>query len=229
MHALLVSDARPEMPLLISRMKSVNPTALRIARALPSDLRLPSLVEVFRDVESARDLRQLVELLDRAEVNRDEMRRALSSVDSLDGVVEFAKRWGFRAAIPMHPIPPSSIYHPVETADEIRALASKFQNCVRNYLVNILERRSSFAIAKDGKSEAVVHLIRSPRGWQLEGIYGPRNRRPPVQIREAVTDHLALHGVVRARRSDKPESPWACLRRLAGYVDYHDDWAEFQA
>lgn len=227
LHALLLSSARPETRRMILTLEQVNPGYLRIARALPTDLRFASLVETLEDIDDARALAILVELLAGSGLERAELRRALRSVSSREGIHRFVVSWAFRTALPPHPVPGSDHYHPVAHASELRRLALKHRNCARSHLANVLEEKAAFALFRMRDKEAVVHLVNDDRGWHLDQVYGTANSRPESELAIQAMAHLARHGVVLRRSRQRPPSPWDPLRRLSGFENFQAEPDEF--
>ena len=227
LHALMMSSARPETKRMVLRLEQVNLGSLRIARSLPCDLRLASLVEVLEDVADARALKLLIELLVGSGLERAELRRALKSVTSREALHRFVVSWAFRTTLPPHPVPGSDHYHPVTQAADLRRLALKHRNCARSHLANVLEGQAAFALFRLGDKEAVVHLVHDYRGWHLDQIYGPANSRPDSRLATQAMAHLAGHGVVLRRARQRPPSPWDSLRRLSGFENFQAEPEEF--
>ena len=224
LHALMSSDRRPSMLRLIPHLPKVNPTRLRVARALPADLRQPNLVMALKDQRIARDVADLIQLLQEAGSDRKAMVRSIAVVESFGELRDWARRWAFRVQLPAHPVPHGDGYTPVQTGEELKRLALRHRNCARNYLANTLEERSAFAIVYQGKSEAVVHLIREADGWVLDDLYGIENSEPDAELVQRAETHLARHGISRRGQRPRPERRWSALRSIAGHMDYGGGW-----
>ena len=224
LHALMSSDRRPSMTRLIPQLVTVNPSRLRVARALPNDLRVASLVMAIKDPRLARDLGDLVNLLEQAGSDRQAMVRSIAGIKTFSELREWARRWAFRVRLPEHPVPSCEGYTPVRTGDELKKLALRHRNCARNYLANALERRSAFAVVNQGKSEAIVHLICEADEWVLDEIYGTENAEADVSLVQRAETHLARHGISRRGQRPRPERRWSALRSIAGHMDYGGGW-----
>lgn len=222
LYAMMSSNLRPSMTRLIHHLPRVNPTRLQVARILPADLRRANLVMVIRDPRIARDVADLLRLLEGAGADRAAMVAALRGVETLAGVSDWARRWAFRARLPKHPAPESNGYMPVQSGEELKRVAIRHRNCTRNYLANALEGRSAFAVVVWEKSEAVVHLIKERGAWTLDDIYGPGNSAPDPKLVTRATDHLAQHGIGPRGQRPRSEYRWAPLRRIAGHLDFEN-------
>lgn len=227
LHAIMASSARPETKRMILALEHITPGHLKIARALPSDLRLASLVETLEDVDDARALAILIDLLVVSGLERGDLRRALKSVSSQEMLHRFAASWAFKVTLPPHPVAGSDHYIPVAHASELRRLALKHRNCARRHLANVLEGHVAFATYRSGTKEAVIHLVRDEGGWHLDQIYGTANTRPASELAAQAMAHLARHGVVLRRSKQRPPSPWDSLRRLAGFENFQAAPDEF--
>ena len=216
LHRLLSSDSRAQTTALVPLMEKVTPSSLATARVLPADLRTPTLVSILGSADRARDVTRLVTLLSEAGVDRGAMCRALKSVTSMNDVIEFAGRWSFRAKLPSHPVPATELYTPIEHACDLKSVALKYRNCLRNLLANCLDGRAAFAVVRDGDQEAIVHLIRHRAEWTLHEICGPDNRLPNPAVEKIAAQYLERNGIERRRRSRSADSKWEPLRRLAG-------------
>jgi hypothetical protein len=112
---------------------------LRIARALPSDLQRDNIISHIASVSDARDLRAYVSLLTEHDVDRDALIEAIACAPSPDAISPVARRWTLKAQLPAA----SSTYCPISTGEELRRTALRYRNCMRMYVVNVLERRCS--------------------------------------------------------------------------------------
>jgi len=224
LHALMTSDLRASITRLIQHLPRVNPARLRIARILPPDLRRANIVMAIRDPRTARDLANLLQLLEDAGADRAAMVLALAGIETLSHLSDWARRWAFRIRLPEHPAPAAPGYVPVQTGDELKRIAIRHRNCTRNYLANALERRSAFAVVVEGKGEAVVHLIRERGAWTLDDVYGPGNSAPAPNLVTLATIHLAKHGIGPRGQRPRSQNRWGALRRIAGHLDYEGDF-----
>lgn len=222
LHAIMSGNQRPSMARLIHHLPRVNPARLRVARILPADVRRASLIMAIRDQRLARDVADLLVLLQDAGADRAAMVSALVEVQTLTDLSEWARRWAFRVRLPEHPAPAADGYVPVETGEGLKRLAVRHRNCARNYLANTLEERSAFAVIGDRKSEAVVHLMRERGRWTLDAVYGPGNSVADPRLVEQAAAHLAQHGI--SQRGNRPQTQhrWAALRRIAGHLNFED-------
>lgn len=225
LHLLLSSDRRPSMKRLVQHLPRVNPSRLRVARILPPDLRRASVVMTVKDDRTARDLAILVRLFEGVGADRAAMVRALLAVEKHADLRDWARRWAFRTRLPDHPVPSADGYTAVQSADDLKRLATRHRNCARNYLVDVLEGRSAFGIASEGSNEAVVHLVNQRGVWVLDDVFGPANSQADPALVEKATDHLARHGIGPRGQLTQQERPWAALLRIAGHLQF-DDWGD---
>lgn len=220
--ALLASDRRKGMRDIIRKLDQVTPNRIQIIRALPEPLREVRLVTALRNVDDARDLARLYNLLIRAGVAEAALTQAASAITTMADIRRLASKWSQRISFPPHPVPAAPGYTPIETGAVLKEVAIRLRNCSRNYIPRIMERQSAFALVAVGTSEAMVHLTRSGHGWELDAVYGSGNCIPDKSLEELANEHLARHGVT-GRVFRGAEREWACLRRLSGYHDYETD------
>ena len=223
LHLLLTAPSRADLTWVITSSEQVNPSTLSILRALPADLRRPSALAAVESVRDARDLSRLLALLSEHGVCRTAMADAFATVATRRGVATFAHRWSMKANLPNHPVPASANYHPVERADQLRRLATRYRNCARNYVPNALEERSAFAEFIYGEAAAIIHLVQEGGRWRLDRCYGRNNLPPRPEVREAARTYLAQFGIEKRRRGIGREAKWAPLRRLAGHHDFEEE------
>lgn len=220
LHALMSTDRRPSMTRLIPNLPTVNPTRLRVARAMPADLRVASLVMAIKDPRLARELGDLVNLLEQSGSDRQAMVRSIAGIKTFSELRVWARRWAFRVQLPAHPVPSTEWYRPIRSGEDLKKMALRQRNCLRNYLANALEERSAFAVVSHGKLEATVHLIREGTRWVLEDVYGIENSQPDPELAQRTTAHLARHGIAPRGQRARPHRRWAALRTIAGHMDF---------
>ena len=220
LHALMSSDLRPSMTRLILTLPTVNPSRLRVARALPADLRIVPLVMALKDRRLARDLGTLLHLLEQAGSDRGAMVKSIAGIKTFKELREWARRWAFRVQLPAHPVPSTDWYRPIESGEHLKKMALRHRNCAKNYLADALEEQSAFAVVSHGKLEATVHLIREATGWVLEDVYGIENSQPDHELAQRATAHLARYGIAPRGQRPRPHRRWAALRTIAGHMDF---------
>jgi hypothetical protein len=213
----LMSPGRQAIGKIVSRLPTIDLERLRVLRLLPSDMRHDNIIANIGDVADALDLRAYVSLLTDYDVDRGALIDALASASSKDALTSVARRWALKARLPEHPVPASDAYRPITNGDELRRVALRHRNCMRMYLVNILEQRSAFALFRHDDQEVVVHLLASERGWELDRLY---NRTGPISsaTRKNAEGHLRQHGVRFQSRSTttRPLDP---IRRMTAQYD----------
>ena len=217
LHEILASESRAAIRALIPYLACVNPSILQRSRALPSDLLSPTLVSALKNSVTAREVSRLVDLLEGAGVDRAAMCRVLSSAKKMDEVIAFASTWSFRAELPAHPVPKTDFYDPIEHASDLKCIASKYRNCMRSMLANVLDGRSAFALIRIDEAEAVAHLVNHQGSWQLLEVCGPNNKPPTAALLAQATNYLKGHGIERRHRFRSDASKWQPLRRLVGH------------
>lgn len=216
LHALLISPNRRGTQRVVASLVRVNPTRLKIVRALPDRLKHATLVELLQSVDQARDLTTLVRLLATAGADEIAMSQALRLIRKPEDLRRFARRWSLRVRFPDHPVAGSENYSPIRDGEQLDAMARNFRNCARTYTAALLEGRSAFAVVRIGEHRGVVHLTRHEQTWYVEDIYGPQNGEPDEKVVRTVTNYLSGSGIYR-RYMSRSHSEWSCLRRIAGH------------
>lgn len=188
---------------------------LLVLQRLPADLCSVKLVEALQDTTKVSDVIKCVDLLVAYGVSRNELVDALKQVSSANALVNCWQRWTRRASFPVHPVPPSPFYRPILTATELARVARKYRNCVERYITTILEGVDHFAEFEWKNRLAVVHLRKTSGIWYFEDAFGKLNCRPRAELREALAEYLALHGIRSKERQRAHQSDWHILRRLS--------------
>lgn len=170
LYALHASKARPEMSHLLKTLACTSPKNLRIARALPAALRRTPVVAAIRDEATARSLSRSIDLMEGAGADRQRMLEALGKATTIEDIRTWARRWALKLNFPTHPVPNSATYTPIQTANDLKKMASHYRNCARSYLVDVLDARAAFAIVSTGKDSAVAHLIWERGRWWLDDV-----------------------------------------------------------
>ena len=223
LYAMLSSAKRQAFDKIIRRMPAIDLDRLRIVRVLPSDLQRNNIVSHITSVSDARDLCAYVSLLAEHNVSRSALIDAIACAPSRDAITHVARRWTLKAQLPVHPVPATCSYRPISTGEELRRTALRYRNCMRMYVVNVLERRSSFALFRYGDEEGIVHLAADEGGWELERLYGHRNAAFGSGFRLEAEAYLRQHHIrLNARSSTK--RPLDPIRRMMAHFDpYGDD------
>lgn len=218
LYGFLSSPKRQSLKKIVGRMPAIDLLRLRIARILPSDLQRDNIISHITAVSDARDLRAYISLLAEHDVDRDALIDAIACAPSRDAITHVARRWTLKAKLPDHPVPASSNYRPIDTGEELRRTALRYRNCMRMYVVNVLERRSSFALFRHGDEEGIVHLVASEGGWELERLYGHRNGAFGSAFRQEAEAYLRQYHIRLNARSSR-KRPLDPIRRMMAHFD----------
>lgn len=208
---------------VVQQLPTLEPSRLRVLRALPERLRAARLVALHRDVTHARETAELYRLLTDIGADGEALAKALREVDTARQLSECWRRWSWRVRFPEPPVPASPTYAPVTEAAELKRLALRFRNCGRRYLADVLEGRHAFAIFCSDAGEAVIHLRRREERWWLKDAIGRRNLPISSALRREVEAHLAHHGVERLPPHKPERGPWDVLREVSNRWEYEDE------
>jgi len=199
---------------------------LRVAAALPSNLRLPSIIGMHTDRAHARRSASLLRLLTEVGVSKDGLLAALRSAKNVRQFDATWLRWAERARLPAGPVPASESYQPVRTALEMKRLARRYRNCLRRYLTEAFEETVAFGLYRSEAGEAVVHLYRKDGEWLLDDLHGRENRPVAAQLRTDATSFLKGMGIAETVRLRRPRRTWDALREIASQCEWDDyGWA----
>src|SRR5690606_36063504 len=105
----------------------------------------------------------------------------------------------------------------------LHRVARRYRNCARSYTVDLLdpETGQAFAEVRHNGEGVIVHLRREGDQWRMNGLFGPRNKRPSPEAREHVLSYLDSHGIDVGTKA-RARSEWESVRRFAepAYRDF---------
>lgn len=199
----------------IGGLGSVDLTRLRIANILPEAVCRPNVVESVADVPTAARLLVAVKLLSSAGVEETVVWKAVGNARDKLSLKKAIRRTMLMCVAPDHPLEATLAYRPILTPKDLHRAAAKFRNCARGYSVELLDREmpQAFATFTHDREEAIVHLRRRDREWQLEGVFGPGNCRPSDPLRETLEVYLHRCGI-QTRPQRITTSEWDALRHF---------------
>jgi len=200
----------------IAQVPRLDLNTLIAIEVLPSAACSPNLVRAVMGEADARDVATAFEVLVESGVDEEWLASDLREVKTQKALSSVFQKAARRAKAPPHPVPPADFYHPIETGEELFSVAREFRNCLRNYTCSLLDdaQGNAFAIASRGGHRTVVHLVRGPSGWKLEGLFKTRNRRPSRPTRERIESYLKEHGVLVESREPRKSSRWDSVHNL---------------
>ena len=210
---LLASDDKT-LARAVMQMKEITPRRLLVLERLSGDLRSPTLIELIENPAQARDVVKLVNLLSSNGIDRAALAQALRGVSSREELASLWQRWARKLRFPRHPVPSSASFLPIESAAALHQTGLKYRNCLRHYLVDVMEGEAAFAEFTSADGEAVVHLSRNQIGWTLTGLWGKRNADAGPLVEEEAKTYLQKHGI-KIIGEALPEGEWAVLARLS--------------
>ena len=184
--------------------KEIRPSLFGPAAALPEILRVPKIAGVVTTVTAATSLAE-----------------AYAIVAARGGGASAAQRWGrakdrralftmaaqdltppvFRPMTPPPALPEP--FEPVTTRKALNALALEFENCLRDYTIDIAAGRMA-VYAWRGEPKAAVALRQDAAGWRLAEAQGHNNDELPDAVLKEIVETVAKAGVriwPRAERS----------------------------
>ena len=213
---------------VLRHMPEIRPAQLALIHELPSVLREAAIVEKVPGVAAARDLALAfrLALAIQGEGERNKLATAWRRVKSPAALFEKAAhalapvRLGGPDPVPVLERP----FEQVTTRKALEALAMEFQNCLRDFMQDVVNGRMA-VFAWRGAPKLAVAIRWDPAGWRLAEAEAVANEDAPEE---------ALHEVVLALQAAGVRtgpSTWALARRLHGHphgngVEIGETWRE---
>jgi hypothetical protein len=177
LHALLCGkDARRTREVLAFQPKLDLPL-LRASRIIPEEIGTPALVTLHRSVEQARQTAHIFRLMCDNGVDRKALAQSLREATTKSELLRTWQRWVERLHFPPPPLPEDGSYTPIINAGELKRAALSYRNCMRGFLVDILEGRAAFATFSGSQQSVIVHLRRRADRWFFDGAHSRGNGR----------------------------------------------------
>lgn len=224
----LLTSGESHIARCIAQVSRVDLNTLLAIKALPPETCSPKLLQALIGKSDAEDVSTAFEVLVENGVDADWLAGCLREVKTQRALSSVFQKAARRANAPPHPIPASDFYEPIRTGEELFSVAREFRNCLRNYTTAFLDEAqgNAFAVVSRGEHRTVVHLVRGPSGWKLEGLFKPRNCRPSRQTREWIEAYLEENGVIVGRRQPRTPSGWDSLHNLicSDLLEYNLDF-----
>ncbi len=204
----------PEAGRVLRHMAEIRPAQLALIHALPSVLREATIVEKVPGGAAARDLALAfrLALMIQGEGERNRLATAWKRARSPAALFEKAAH----ALAPVRlggpdPVPaPGKPFEQVTTRKALEAVALEFQNCLRDFMQDIVNGRMA-VFAWRGAPKMAVAIRWDPAGWRLAEAETVANEEAPEE---------ALHEVVLALQAvgvRTGPSTWGLARRLHGH------------
>ena len=155
-------------------------------------------IDVVRHVRTDLDDQHIVKSLERT-----------SGGNASEWMAKHFRRVPFPAA-PVEAIVIDNVeaIRPLTSYNDIKRSAKEFNNCIRSYLLNVLNGVSYFyryAPKADGDGVAIIELRRVPAiGWVVHEAYGPSNDGIKGSDRAAILEAFRAHGVGAAPQAVNP-------------------------
>lgn len=199
----------------ITRLPSLDLTKLNVITVLPPSICRANVVQAVGDEATAFDLVQAFRALVERGVNEDDLVSAIRQVRDKRGLEKAFHRFVLECRAPDHPVGPSAEYRPILDGGQAVHVARKYRNCVRTYVLELLDAEAghAFAEASHDNEGVVVHLRRRDDVWRLDGLYGRRNKQPSPAARERITSYLSANGI-EVEKAKQSASNWEAVRRF---------------
>lgn len=223
LHDLLTYPPHQKTASTLAQIGKIDLERLRVLKRLPEDLASARLAVMIRDVDYVTSALSLINLLVSANIDRDALTEALLKVESRTHLSAFWRRWSLKTDFPIHPVPASPSYRPIQDGAGLKASARAFRNCSERYLASVLEGKSAFAEFEHTDQQVVVHLVNRRGEWMFGGAYGRQNRNVSLTVQSEVLEYLARHGVLERCDRQKASARWDALRDLTSRVGFYDE------
>ena len=196
--------------------KDIRPSLFGPAAALPDELRVPKIAGALTTVTAAQNLAEAYTIIaargDGAGVaqrwGRAKDRRALFIMASQDLTPSVFKPMTLPPDLP-------APFEPVTTRKELNALALEFENCLRDYTIDIAAGRMA-VFAWRGEPKAAVAIRQDAAGWRLAEAQGQANDDLPEATLKEIASELGKVGVRMGR----------ALSVLAGWLERYGNGHE---
>lgn len=223
LHDVLTCPPHASFKAALGQVGKLDLTQIEILQRLPQRCCSARVAQIMGTVEYAERALALVGLLAASGVDSNALTAALATIDSRHQLRDFWQRWALKASFPEHPVPEGPNYRPVCSGAELAAMSLRLRNCGTRHLAGILEKKSAFAEAGDGKGRVVVHLKCVRGKWVIDDVYGPRNGSADSRSEKLIIDHLGKWGVHEVSQGPSAGA-WDPLRRLtSSYEVWEDD------
>ncbi len=216
LYRLLAAPEHKQVTRCVASLESLDFARLIIIQKLPQSICRANVVGVLSKPSEAADIVTAMHLLVARGVSEEALAQSIRNVRDASGISRAFRNALLKANAPAHPIPAAEGYLPIRSGEELHSVSREFRNCLRSYATRFMEEGSShaFAVVRVSAGKGVAHLIREGERWNLEGLYAPRNGRPPSDLREWVKKYLASHGVNVEDRYVRKSCEWDSVRRL---------------
>lgn len=189
--------------------KDIRPSLFGPAAALPDALRVPKIAGVVTTVTAARNLAEAYAIIaargDGAGTaqrwGRAKDRRALFAMAAKELTPNVFKPM---TQPPLLPAP----FEPIMTRKALNALALEFENCLRDYTIDIAAGRMA-VFAWRGEPKAAVAIRQDAAGWRLAEAQGHNNDDLPEAALKEIVEAFRKAGVRTGR----------ALSVLAGWLE----------
>lgn len=216
LHRLLAAPEHDQVTRCVANLESLDFARLLIIDKLPRSICRANVVEVLNKPSEAGDVVTAMRLLVSRGVSAQALAQSIRNVQDASGLSRAFRNALIKANAPEHPIPATEGYFPIRSGEELHSVSREFRNCLRSYSTRFMDEAPShaFAVVRVAAGKGVAHLTREGECWSLEGLYAPRNGRPPSALREWVNGYLTGHGVNVEDRYVRKPCEWDSVRRL---------------
>lgn len=211
----LLASSDPARRECIARIPSLDLRKLNVISILPPDICRANVVQAVGNEDTAYDTVKAIRVLVERGASEKHLFAAIRQVQDQRGLEKVFERFVLGCRAPKHPVDPSDYYKPISDGGQAVHVARKYRNCVRTYVLELLDADAghAFAEASHEGEGVIVHLRRRDEVWRLDGLYGRRNKQPSPAAREHITGYLSANGI-EVEKPKRTLSDWDAVRRF---------------
>ncbi|MFZ1743674.1 MAG: hypothetical protein WAT93_12520 [Pontixanthobacter sp.] len=182
---------------------------------VPSELREPSFLSIFKDTTELEELLFAVEVLEKAGLCRATIISRISNVSSVKNLSVAVRALLAMLEFPKPPLSGNATICAVSNVAELNTFARKLRNCSASLIFDVLDGRAYFYVIHPESPEAMVHLEFEDGKWIINDIVGKVNRPVSREVGQTVFDYFESQGVHRSV-SCRPSS-WDAVRHFCRF------------
>ncbi len=165
---------------------------------LPAQYRVPAVMDRLSRGDGVGEIVFAIDVVKRirTDLTEREIMRTLEQANnqSLRG---WASRHYTHLCFPPCPWEGNEILTPLKSFKALRNAALEFNNCLRIFIMQVIEEKSFFyRMHKNGKGVAIVSIYNlAGIGWVISECAGPNNAKVPAHIKHEITQAFKQAGI----------------------------------
>jgi hypothetical protein len=213
---------------LLRHAIEIDDDAIEVVWRLPPPLLRPEVLAQINRPEHIEQYAPALHLIRRLHpaITDEDLAVSFSQMPLGSGLANWVMRWLERAEClaPSLPYAGDEMLRPIVSAADMREVARRYHNCLRSRIGAVALGRVVY-YEHVGTPGAVVEVAALSDGhWVLEGVYGPKNNRPAVNIVSSVRKTLENEGVLLAAADEQPPHVQSVAEMLHIFEFSGGDW-----